>query len=325
MIDKDVKTIIVISDIHAGDKFALYNPDTPLALEGGGSYQPSKYQLILWEKWLQWNHEYVPLFTKGEPYILVINGDAMEGDHHGASHPITLNQADQVLIAEHALDPAVNAPNVAALLFVRGTEIHSGEAGRNEELLAKILGAEIDEETGRHSRYELWVEMQKSLINFVHHIGATGSSSYESTGVYKELVEAYVAAGRWKRRAPDVVVRSHRHRGFEIRIPTGTGYGISLVTPGWQLKTPYTYRIPSARADTPQVGGFMIRCGDEDEIYTRFRVWDVGRPRPVVIGQERGPENGEDQGPGGRWDDHVEGAIPGHDRAGEAEDEAGEI
>lgn len=91
-----------------------------------------------------------------------------------------------------------------------------------------------------------------------------------------------LGAGRWNRRAPDIVVRSHRHRYIKVEVPTWVGNGIGLVTPGWQLKTPFVYRIPGGRASTPQLGAVLIRQGDE-ELYTRKKVWDIEREEAVRI------------------------------------------
>jgi hypothetical protein len=132
----------------------------------------------------------------------------------------------------------------------------------------------------------MWMLLQLNnrLIHFTHHIGATGSSSYESTAVYKEMVEAFNDAGRWNNRPPDIIVRSHRHRQFETRVATENGCGVSLVTPGWQLKTPYTFKLPSARAATPHFGGYLIRANDPNsDVYTQFKVWTISRPKEVVL------------------------------------------
>jgi hypothetical protein len=130
--------------------------------------------------------------------------------------------------------------------------------------------------------YELWVRVGKGLIHCLHHIGTTGSTHYESTAILKELAESYTEAGRWRNQPPDVVVRSHRHRHIEVRIPTSLGYGIAFCTAGWQLNTPFAYRIPGARITTPQIGGSLIRQGDSD-LYTRHRIWSVDRSKEVVL------------------------------------------
>jgi hypothetical protein len=48
------------------------------------------------------------------------------------------------------------------------------------------------------------------------------------------------------------------------------------VTPAWQGKTPYVWKIPGARISEPQLGGIVIRQGDE-EFYYRRKVWSFDR------------------------------------------------
>ncbi len=104
---------------------------------------------------------------------------------------------------------------------------------------------------------------------------------YESTALMRELTEAYVESGRWGDEPPDVVIRSHRHRNAEVRVQTRKVFATVATTAGWQLKTPFTYKISGARMARPQIGGTVVRCGDED-IYTRHRVWDLKRPKEEI-------------------------------------------
>jgi len=278
-IEDGIKNIILISDIHAGDQFGLC-PEK-VSLDGGGHYTASIYQNEMLGCWNYIWNDWIPMVTKGEDFALVNNGDSLEGIHHNASHPISQNIADQFRVALDLLSPVVKK---AALYYhIRGTGAHSGESGRYEEMLARELKAVPDGDN--YSRFELRLKFKGTTgnIHFTHHVGVTSSGNYESTGVYKEMVEAFVDAGRWGDIPPSVVCRSHRHRQFETRIATRHGYGISLVTPGWQLKTPYTFRLPLSRASWPQIGAYLIRRGDEDEIYTRFKVWNLRQSREVTI------------------------------------------
>jgi hypothetical protein len=274
-----IKNIIVISDQQIGCRLALCPPE--IKLDEGGKYIASPVQQKIWKYWNFFWDEWVPKVTKGENYVVVNNGDALENRHHNATTMIP-NLADQKKLAEAILKPITNNPKCVKYYHIRGTEAHAGQAGEDEEVLAKTLGAEPDE-FGNYSRWELWLRIGKSLINFSHHIGASASSNYESTAVLKELVEAFNDAGRWKNEAPDVVVRSHRHRQCELRFAGENGYKISFVTPCWQAKTPLSHRILSGRVSLPQIGGYLIRHGDEDEVYTRFKVWRIRRPQEVVI------------------------------------------
>jgi len=273
-----LKNIIVISDIHCGCGLALCPPK--IKLDSGSTVKYSKLQEKIWWMWKSFWNEWVPMVTKGDPYIVVFNGDAIDGCHHNAKTQITQNLADQIKIAYEILAPV--RENAERYFHLRGTESHVGQSGEFEEELADRLEAEPDE-LGNYARWELWMQMKKARIHFSHHIGSTGSSAYESTAVFKEMVEAFNEAGRWDERPPDIVVRSHRHRQFETRIATNNGYGISLVTPAWQLKTPLVHRIPQGRASTPQVGGYLIRAGTDDSVFTRFKVWKVERPKEVRV------------------------------------------
>jgi hypothetical protein len=183
------------------------------------------------------------------------------------------------------LGPVVNPllnPMCVGYYHIRGTEAHVGKSGQQEEGLAKSLGA-IPDEIGNYARWELWMKLNGCLIHFSHHIGTTQSANYESTAPYKEYIESLTDASRWHNQPPDVIVRSHRHRAIETRVATENGYGISLVTPAWQLKTPHTYRFSLGRSSMPQIGGVLIRHGNEDSVFTRSKIWNIQRPKEVTV------------------------------------------
>lgn len=282
-----IKNAIVFSDLHVGSKLGLCQPE--FTLDEGMTIKASPLQRKTWAMWEHFHNDWVPTVTKGEPYIIINNGDTIDGDHHNTSTIITKNVTDQTELAYQILYPIVNDPLCAGYYHIRGTEAHAGEAGQWEEELAKRLDAKPDE-IGNHARWDLWLRLgeNNSLIHATHHVGTTNSAAYESTAVYKELVEAYNEAGRWGDEPPDCVIRSHRHRQLEIRIPTDKGYGIVFVTPGWQLKTPFVWRGAMGRAGTPQIGGYALREGSEDGLYTRFKIWHVKRSKEETCEVENG-------------------------------------
>ena len=273
------RSIIVVSDTHGGCRMGLF-PGRELTLDEELTVSPTTLQRKLWQMWTWVFDKWVPEVTKGEPYILVHNGDALDGVHHGSKTQISQNLADQQKIAEACLRPVVERAHT--YYHIRGTEAHVGKSGEQEELLARSLGAKPDAQ-GHHARWELWLDLHGHLCHFTHHVGTTSASAYESTAVYREMVEAYVDAGRWGRKPPQVVVRSHRHRHIEIRVQTEQGHGIAVVTPGWQLKTPFSYRVAGARQTQPQVGAVLIRVGDR-MLFTDAKVWSLDRPQTEVFG-----------------------------------------
>lgn len=271
---RPINNLVVVSDSHCGCRSGLCLGEA--SLDDGGAYQPSDAQQAVAEHWDEFWDDWVPDVCHGEPFAVVVNGDSLDGVHHGAVTQVSQNLSDQRRIALTALKPVYELCE-GRLYIIRGTEAHVGKSGQNEETLAEELGA-VQDERGQYSRHELWIRVGRGLCQIMHHIGVTGSSHFESSAVMKELAESYAEAGRWHNEPPDVVVRSHRHRHIEVRVPTKLGYGISFVTAGWQLKTPFTYRIAGGRITTPQIGGSVIRQGDHD-LYTRHKIWDIGRSR----------------------------------------------
>ena len=271
-----IRNLIVVSDIHAGCRMGLC-PDPGIQLDGGGWYGTSPFQDYMWGRWLEFWADWVPHVTKGEPWALIVNGDTIDGVHHGATTQVSHNLNDQANIARKILEPVV--AQAAAYYHIRGTEAHVGKSGAEEERLARELGA-IPDSNGEHARWELWHEMQgpdgkPRLVHFTHHIGTTGSSSYEATAIGKEMVEMFVETGRWGNQSADVLIRSHRHRYSQVQMYGVRGLQICAVTPGWQGKTPFGYKI-AGRMSPPQFGGMLVRVGDEG-LYTRAKVWSLGR------------------------------------------------
>jgi len=261
-----------VSDIHAGCRMGLC-PRQGVRLDDGGFYIPSDIQLKMADMWDSFWNEWVPQVTQGEPYDVVFNGDAVDGCHHNSTHQWSHNMKDQEDCAFALLGPV--AKRAARYYHIRGTEAHVGQSGVHEEQLAQRLGA-VPNAEGQYARWELWHRVSGHLVHFLHHVGSTGSAAYEATAVHKEMTESFVEAGRWEREAPQVVVRSHRHRHIKVEIAGARGYYVSVVTPAWQAKTPFTWKIPGARLSQPQFGGLLIRKGDE-ELHTRAKVWSLER------------------------------------------------
>jgi len=270
-----VNNLVIISDTHSGCQHALCPPGG-VTLDGGGRYHPSRLQRKLWVLWEKFWREFVPEATHGEPYAVVHNGDAIDGVHHGSVEQITHNLTDQMNIAREILEPVVADH---AFFLVRGTPAHVGQAAMQEEELAQVLGA-IPNEDGQHARYELVFELAAGgVVQCMHHIGTTSSMAYEATALGKELQEMNNEAARWGHAPPDVIVRSHRHRSIEVRLPSVNGEQIAVVTPCWQAKTSYAWKVAGARVTIPQFGGVVVRRKPGGELYTRCFVYTPERSR----------------------------------------------
>lgn len=269
----NINNLVIVSDLHVGCRMGLCHPDGH-DMDDGGRYTPSPVQRKVWNWWEEFWGEWVPEVTHGEPYAVCVNGDCLDGVHHRAVSQWSQNLTYQRRAAIEILRPVVSG--CAGYYHVRGTEAHAGASGQDEEAIAEALGA-VRGSAGEFARWELWIRIGRGLAHLTHHIGTSGSMHYESTAVMRELTESYVESGRWADEPPDWVVRSHRHRNCEVRVQTHKGFATACVTPGWQLKTPFAYKIVGARQAQPQIGGTLLRCGDSD-LYTRHKVWSLERP-----------------------------------------------
>lgn len=274
-----VRNLVIVSDTHCGCRLALC-PPKPFPLDDGGTYTPSAAQRKIWTLWRAFWDEWVPMVTRGEPYDLVHNGDCIDGSHHGSTTQISQNIEDQLRIADAVLRPEVERCRAGGGTYyhIRGTAAHVGQSSVWEEQLAARLGA-IPNSQGQHARYDLWKRVGGPggpLVHLLHHIGTTSSAAHEASAVNAELTAEFYEAGRWNREPPDYIVRSHRHRSIAVDVDSAKGYAAAIVTPAWQLKSPWVWKIPGARVSEPQMGGVMIRMGDEEHFYRR-KVWSLDR------------------------------------------------
>lgn len=273
---KPIRNLVIISDTHFGCRLALCPPEGA-TLDDGGIYLPSRMQKVVWSWWEEFWGEWVPKNTRGEPFILVHNGDVIDGVHHGATTQISQNIKDQRDLAIKVLKKQV--AKAEKFFSVRGTPAHVGQSSIHEEEVAEALDAKPNRD-GQHSRYELWYKLGDHLIHFLHHIGTTSSSAHESSAVNAELAAEFVEASRWGEKSPTCIVRSHRHRAIEIRLPTRAGYATAVVTPAWQLKTNFAFKIAGARLSPPQIGGVLIRLDKSNNCYTDTFIRHIERDSP---------------------------------------------
>jgi hypothetical protein len=279
---KPINNIVVVSDTHCGCGLAICPPEG-VKLDDGGAYMPSKLQKQIYAMWEEFWEVHVPEATHGEPYVVVHNGDAIDGVHHNSTTQITHNLTIQGRMAVDLMKPVVSNLKCIEYYHIRGTEAHVGKSAEQEEKVAQELGAKPNAE-GQFARYELWIQCGGHLCHTLHHIGTTGSQAYESTAIHKELVESFTEAGRWGHRPPDLIVRSHRHRAIETNIPTINGKARATVTPCWQGKTPFVWKIPGGRLSTPQFGGLVIRNDPKSNVlFLRERVWSIDRSPTEIV------------------------------------------
>lgn len=255
-----MKAVITISDLHVGSTTGLCHPKVNLV--DGGYYTPNKFQSTLYKYWRNFWGEYVPAIVKGaDKVIVVINGDILDGIHHDTVNVVSNSWAVQEYAAMTLLQeiPKICPVQLHEFYVVKGTEVHTGKNGESEERIARSIYA-VTNEIDESASYQWRLDVDGVLFQFAHHIGTTSSAAYESSAPMRELVAAMVEAAAWGLKLPDVLVRSHRHRFIEVPIPTEKGRIRVVITPGWQLRTPFVERIDRMRM--PHIGGVVFRVND---------------------------------------------------------------
>jgi len=270
------KVITIVSDLHVGSSIGLC-PAEGLAMDEGGEYKPSAKQKSVAEAWINFFKLANKIGKRAARRILVVNGDLVDGFHHNtvalATNNIQAQEAGAAAILQRVKQ------DFDQIYVVRGTEAHTQPGAQSDERIAESIDAVTTDE-GKRSWWQLWLDVDGMIFNIAHHVGTTSSAAYESSAPMRELVASLVEAAQWGQQLPDVVVRSHRHRYIRVATPSLRGEIQIVVTPGWQLRTPYIERIDRFRM--PHIGGvnFVVE-NNQCQIYPKIYPMKVQEPVKV--------------------------------------------
>lgn len=226
---------VVLSDIHCGSKLGLMPPG--FVDIGGNEIKQNPIQAFLWDAWRR-AEDFIGQVADGDPYALTINGDAIEGVHHGGHQLISNQKDDHIACAEQILRPI--ARPAREVFMVKGTECHTTET---ELTLGKILGAVKDPDAHRrkaaHAFDRLQVNMHGCECAFSHHIGVSIRDYLEATQLSVVANQELAAAARNRETPPRVIGRAHRHRFGAFT----NGFELVFVTPPWQAQTRHVHKV----------------------------------------------------------------------------------
>ena len=270
-----MKAIVAVSDLHIGSTMGLCAEKVYVA--GTGTYLPNKYQTTLLNFWRHFWFEHVPLQTKdADEVYVVINGDILDGVHHQTIEIISNSWRVQEQAAVELLTDTFRKVKHNGLFVVRGTDVHVGQSGTSEERIARELKAELND-LDEYSSWQWNLDVDDVVFNFAHHISTTSSAAYETSAPMRELIAGMIEAEQWNQPMPDVVVRSHRHRFIPVSIPSIRGRIHSVITPAWQLRTPYVEKIDRMRM--PHIGGVIFKIED-GRVLVEEKLYPLPGPSP---------------------------------------------
>jgi len=264
-----VYRLLAIADLHAGSRLAPWPRDFPLAT--GGIWEPS-----LAQRWLNrcWDTMLEEMLALSHLDAIIHLGDALEGTNPRNGTIVSDRRDDQVGGAIELLGPL--AELTKHFYMIQGTNWHVGKGAEDETDVARQLKAIPQPDTGFLAWPDLYLDMGGCVSHWAHHIGSTSNPLYEANALLRALYILRVEVEReWGVLAPDVrlIGRAHRHR--MISVSKGDWHGVCL--PGWQLKTPFGYKM--SPETLPEVGYVIVECEGGD-IWVKARRF--GLPTPHI-------------------------------------------
>ena len=246
--------------MHTGSSTALF-PARGFKAKGrdGNHVSPNAKQTEIHPTFVRFAGE-VAKARKGKRLIVVHNGDAIDGFHHGSLQE-SLFQINDQCAAHVALMQEfmrrVGFKRGDELYYVVGTETH---VGNSENDIARELGAvKVDDETYVHEILELNVNGMTHV--FAHHGKARGAGQNEGNSLRNFLRD--IRADREKDGLPpiDVLWSGHTHgHTYNTHIARKRSdfhvlHGV--ICPSWQAKT--RYALGKVAMAVNSIGGVYAR------------------------------------------------------------------
>lgn len=243
-----IKYVLTVSDLHVGGTTALcprnYTTlnDNLLGLSGLQEWLIDRWDAMVADALKHIN---------GEPFLLVVNGDVIEGDHHRNIQIWSPDTNDHIEAARMLLAPLV--AKSAMVAFVEGTECHTRGA---EHILANDFGSKTleDSDRGKGAWARLDINISGHRCVWHHHMPTTSRQWLRHNAIGAMLANEQLSAARSQEPVPFVLGMAHRHQADEI----SSSHGMAFVTPCWQMLTRYGYKVVPQAADSRIVVGGML-------------------------------------------------------------------
>ena len=248
-------SMVLVGDIHAGSRSAICVPE--MEMEGGGHFRHSAAQAGLYDAWCSLAKEWA------KPDILIVNGDAIEGQARKESGAPcwSTDLDDQIECARRLIEMFKGNKTY----IIEGTGYHTDAGGKSlEHHLGERLNSEkIGSGNSNRAATELFLNVGGITIHAAHHV-SIGTGWYKTTPLARELVFALLNESDFHK--VDLIVRSHVHYFCGVEFHRQRGYTL----PCWQLRTKYMMK-KSAFGMTPSIGAlrFKIR-GNSIHLEKRF-------------------------------------------------------
>lgn len=242
--------VAIVGDVHSNSTVALCPPEG-FVDDDGLTRRPSKVQSWLWECWEDYWSAVATMRRDRDLYVIV-NGETVEGFHHGSTQVMSNNPNDQHKVGRKVFEvPQMLEPE--HWFMVRGTPAHSGKAGSSDESMARWLGAEKEPYTDNYSWWHLHLDINGTRFDVKHH-GRRGYRPWtQGNAVNMLAADVLFQYASRDEVPPHYAIRHHIH----LCADSFDNYRVRCITgPCWQARTVYIHRFESQAS----YGGLIFVC-----------------------------------------------------------------
>lgn len=227
----------------------------------GGTHEASKAQRWLWDCWTLFWKEVSSFRKRCDTLHEIFVGDLVDGgSHHNTHETISRNEVTQHNICIKGLEPPLSL-KPSTIHIIKGTDVHVGEIGSWEEMIARDLDTVPDEEHNTYAWWWLRAEFGGVLFDIAHH-GKAGYRDWTMPNAANaqaaQTIIRYASRGE---KLPAVVIRADRHK----YLTSGDNYPVEVTgLPSWQLQTSYGNKIDPD--GVLPIGGMIYICQNGEYI-----------------------------------------------------------
>lgn len=260
---------VVISDLHCGSSVGLLPPGLHTA--DGTEIRQNAVQAWLWQSW-QAAWTWAEQVIGDDPHTVIVNGDLVEGIHHGSVQVISGDIGDHIAAAVEALKPLADKATTVHLTV--GTECHTRNA---EHGIGKAIGASVCPATRRHVHDRLAIDFNGLRLSASHHTSATSRQWLESGEYSRAMAQERLACLRSGWSVPDIYLRAHRHvSGYFTDFSS-----MMVVTGAWKLADRHTFKAVPGAICEPSIVILDARDCEPGEL-PRVRFRKFSPPEPAI-------------------------------------------
>lgn len=269
--NKDVLQV-VIADTHSGSNYALFLDRT---WHGKNMSHTPRAKQVQIRRQFETFTAAVKQARKGLRVKLIVNGDAIDGDHHHSGDVCTLNEMEQADIhieLMNELQKRIGWQAGDELYYTKGTQTHVHEY---ENYIGRELNAVPD---GDYFVWDILKLNTNGVVSwFVHHGVARGGGANEGNPLRNWLKAIYMEAVKDGTEIPDIVYTGHVHdptfATYDWREKMAFKVMHGIILPSWQMKTSHGYKV--AAVSKNKIGGvYQVIKADGTICVPKFSVME---------------------------------------------------